>query len=181
MISGRRLTAVLATLLAVLLLAGGFGAWVVGQQRADASTAPAGYAAGPSADRTVRLAPGAAEHGRAEEVRALLQQYFDAINARDYAAWSGSVSAAQATGQTPGRWAEAYSTTVDSNLVAADIDDDPLRVRLMFSSSQDVEHAPEMLRADCIEWDVTYLLSDENGRLVLSGIDPSAQSMTACP
>ncbi len=181
MFSGRRLTAVLATLLTVLLLAAAAAAWIVGERRVPAATAPVGYAAGPTADRAVRLAPDASRHPRAEDVRALLQRYFDAINARDHAAWTGSVSAVQATGQTAARWAEAYSTTVDSNLVVADIRDDPLRVRLMFTSSQDIAHAPEMLRADCIEWDVTYLLSDEDGRLVLSGIDPSAQSMTACP
>ena len=60
------------------------------------------------------------------------------------------------------------------------IADEPLRARMMFTSEQSVELAPSALPAPCINWDVTYLLSDENERLVLSGIDPSAQSMTAC-
>ena len=180
MFSGRRLTAVLATLLAGLLVAGAAAAWSVGRSRLDEGTGAPGYAAGPSSDRTVRLGPDAARHPRADEVRELLQQYFDGINDRDYVAWRRSVATEQAVGQTAADWADAYSSTADSNLVAASIDDDPLRVRLMFSSTQDLSRAPASLRAGCIDWDVTYRLGDEDGRLVLTGIDPSAQSMTPC-
>jgi hypothetical protein len=60
------------------------------------------------------------------------------------------------------------------------IKDDPFRARLMFTSQQSVELAPTSLPVTCINWDMTYLLSDQDGHLVLSGIDPSAQSMTAC-
>ena len=45
---------------------------------------------------------------------------------------------------------------------------------------QDVSLAPANLPVNCINWDITYLLSDQDGHLVLSGMDPSAQSMTAC-
>ena len=51
---------------------------------------------------------------------------------------------------------------------------------MMFTSEQDVELAPATLPVTCINWDMTYLFSDQDGHLVLSGIDPSAQSMTAC-
>ena len=48
MFSGRRLTAVLATLLAGLLVAGAAAAWIVGRSRSDEATGAPGYAAGPS-------------------------------------------------------------------------------------------------------------------------------------
>ena len=48
------------------------------------------------------------------------------------------------------------------------------------TSVQDVAFAPKSLPVTCINWDLTYLLTDHDGTLVLSGIDPSAQSMTAC-
>jgi broad specificity polyphosphatase/5'/3'-nucleotidase SurE len=109
-----------------------------------------------------------------------LQHYFTAINNRDYDAWMEAVAAAQSAPQTSQQWSRDYATTVDSNLAVMTIADAPLRARMMFTSEQSVELAPPSLPVSCINWDVTYLLSDEDGDLVLSGIDPSAQSMTAC-
>ena len=110
----------------------------------------------------------------------LLQQYFDAINNRDYQAWVGAVATAQSAPQDELQWRNDYASTVDSNLQVMIIADEPLRARLMFTSQQAVELAPPSLPVTCINWDVTYLLAEQNGQLVLSGIDPSAQSMTAC-
>jgi hypothetical protein len=179
-LSSRRLTLVLATLLLVVIAGGATAAWAVGRHRGDIPAAVANYQAGPATDQSVRLSSDAHNHPRATEVQATLQQYFDAINSRDFAAWTRSVAAAQSAPQTQSKWTQDYSTTVDSNLTVVGIDDDPLRARLMFTSEQDVELAPESLPVDCINWDVTYLLGDEDGRLVLTGIDPSAQSMTPC-
>jgi hypothetical protein len=140
----------------------------------------ASHHAGPVDDRSVRLSADAQSHPRSSDVLATVQQYFDAINNRDYAAWTRSVAAAQSAPQSESQWTEDYSTTTDSNFTVVGISDDPLRVRMMFTSEQDVDFAPKSLPVECINWDVTYLLGDENGRLVLTGIDPSAQSMTAC-
>lgn len=178
--SGRRLTLVLTTLLVVLLAAGATAAWSFGRHRAPEATNIADYQAGPSDDRDVRVTAAAQTHPRAEEVRSVLQLYFSAINNRDYEDWMSAVAAAQSAPQTPEQWASDYATTVDSNLAVMSIRDTPLRARMMFTSEQSVELAPPSLPVSCINWDVTYLLDDEDGRLVLSGIDPSAQSMTAC-
>ena len=179
-LTGRGVTLLLAALLIVVLTAGAAAAWALGRQRVDTSTGSVGYAAGPSADRSIRMVGGADDHPRAEDIRDVLQGYFDSINNRDYAAWVSTVSAAQSSAQDPQRWAKEYSTSVDSNLVVTAVSDDPLRARIKFTSQQSVELAPPTLPADCIDWDVTYLLSDTDQGLVLSGIDPSAQSMTAC-
>lgn len=177
-IRGRRLTMVLTIVLLVVLGGGASAAWALGKTRI--ATTPDGYAAGPSADESVQLSAAAGQHSRAQEVRQTLQQYFDAINRRDFGAWLAVVGTEQSANQTEHDWAHAYSTTVDSNLVVAGIQDDPLRVRLMFTSQQDVEFAPRRLPVTCINWDLTYLLAERDGTMVLSGIDPSTQAMTAC-
>jgi len=179
-LSGQRLTLVLTTLLVVVLVAGVTAAWTFGRHRSDPVAAIAGYQSGPIEDQTVRLSDQAGAHPRAHEVQAVLQQYFDAINNRDYASWMGAVSSDQSAPQTEEQWTEDYSTPVDSNLAVMVISDEPLRARMMFTSEQDVALAPATLPVPCINWDITYLLSDQDGQLVLSGMDPSAQSMTAC-
>ena len=128
----------------------------------------------------MRLSTEAGVHPRAADVQALLQQYFDAINNRDYESWVDAVATAQSAPQTEEQWQQDYASTTDSNVTVMIIRDDPLRARLMFTSEQSVELAPTTLPVTCINWDMTYLLSDQDGHLVLSGIDPSTQSMTAC-
>ncbi len=178
-LTGRGVTLILSTLLIVVLTTGAGAAWALGRHRED-TTAAVDYVAGPTAERSVRLDADAGGHPRSEEVRGVLQVYFDSINNRDYATWVSAVAAPQSSVQDPQRWTREYSTTVDSNLVVTTVSDDPLRARILFTSQQSVELAPPALPAECINWDVTYLLSDTSHGLVLSGIDPSAQSMTAC-
>jgi hypothetical protein len=179
-LSGRRLTLVLTTLLLVVIATGATAAWAVGRHSVEIPAAVADYHAGPADDTSVRLSADAGAHPRSPEVLTTLQHYFDAINTRDYLAWTKSVATAQSAPQTEPQWTQDYSTTTDSNLTVVGISDDPLRVRMMFTSEQDVELAPKSLPVDCINWDVTYFLGDQDGHLVLTGIDPSAQSMTAC-
>jgi len=179
-LSGRRLTLALTTVLVVVLAVGATAAWSIGRHREVQPTAMADYQAGPTTDGTVRVSTEAARHDKAPQVQAVMQQYFDAINDRDYQSWIGAVADSQAAPQTEARWNQDYASTVDSNLSVLAIDDEPLRARMVFTSQQAVELAPPSLPVDCINWDVTYLLSEQNGHLVLSGIDPSAQSMTAC-
>lgn len=175
---GQRLTTVLTIVLLVVLGCGASAAWALGKTRP--ATVPVGYTAGPTAEGSVQLAAAAAEHPRSADVQQTLQRYFDAINRRDFDAWSTVVGTDQSANQTARDWAHAYSTTTDSNFMVADIEDDPFRVRLMFTSEQAVEFAPKRLPVTCINWDLTYLLAEQDGGLVLSGIDPSTQSMTAC-
>jgi len=182
-LTGRDLTVILSSLMIVVLAAGAVSAWAVGRHRADVTrTTPAvaHYVPGPSADRSVRLSGDAHGHPRSDQVRRALQGYFDAINTRDYRAWVDSVAPTQSLVQDPQRWARDYSTTVDSNLLVTTVSDEPLRARILFTSQQSVNRAPPDLPAECVDWDLTYLLSDTKKGLVLSGIDPSAQSMTAC-
>ena len=183
---GTALTVALGVVL-VLVVSGGLGtAAAIGASRTSTSSAPATTTGGPTAptgpssDTEVQLTPAAQQHSDADEVKSLLQHYFDAINDRDYAAWAGTVSAEQSAAWSESDWLRAYDSTKDSSIKVIDIDDDPLRVRLWFTSEQDPALAPQDLPVDCINWDVTYLLVEEQGRLVLGGLDPDTTSKAPC-
>jgi hypothetical protein len=179
-LSGRRLTVVLTTLFVVVLATGATAAWSFGRHRTEPLASIAAYQSGPTDDQSVRLSTEAGAHPRSAEVQALLQQYFDSINNRDYDSWMRSVATAQSAPQSEDQWQRDYASTVDSNVTVMIVKDEPLRARMMFTSQQSVELAPTSLPVTCINWDMTYLLSDQDGHLVLSGIDPSTQSITAC-
>src|SRR5690349_11842880 len=108
-LSGQRLTVVLTTLLVVVFAAGATAAWSFGRHRSAPVAAIAEYQSGPIDDQSVRLSDQAAGHPRADDVQAVLQQYFDAINNRDYASWMGAVSADQSAPQTEQQWTQDYS------------------------------------------------------------------------
>ena len=182
---GTALTVALCVVL-VVVVAGGLGtAAAIGASKTASSgpgTTTSGPTAptGPSSDTVVQLTPAAQQHAEAGQVKSLLQRYFDAINERDYAAWAGTVSAEQSAAWSERDWLRAYDSTKDSSIKVIDIDDDPLRVRLWFTSEQDPALAPQDLPVDCINWDVTYLLTMEQDTLVLGGLDPDATTKAPC-
>jgi hypothetical protein len=179
------LTVALSTAV-VVVLAGGVGtAAAIGAARSDVPTGSdpgrtSSESSAPSGSTTVEMTPAAQQHPAAAEVKDLLQRYFDAINDGDYAAWAGTVTADQAAAWPKADWERSYATTQDSSIKVIDIDDDPLRVRLWFTSEQDPSLAPAELPVGCINWDVTYLLTEENDQLVLGGLDRDATSKVAC-
>jgi hypothetical protein len=179
-LTGRRLTLLLATLLLVILAGGATAAWSFGRSDDRVSVSLADHQPGPSDSSVVRVSTRAAAHPRSAEVRQALQNYFDAINEHDFDAWKRSVATQESAPQTPDRWRADYRSTVDSNIAVMTVSDEPLRARTMFTSQQDVALAPPSLPEPCINWDVTYLLGDQDGRLVVAGTYPSDQSMKAC-
>lgn len=134
----------------------------------------------PSQDVSVQLSPQALQSPRAEEVRQLLQRYFDAINTRDYDVWVSAVSTPQSSSRPKDEWEQSYSSTHDSQIRVVNIFDDTLQVRLWFISQQDVSLAPADLPVPCISWDVTYQLVERDGSLVVGNSVPSALNKVAC-
>jgi hypothetical protein len=129
----------------------------------------------PAAGVEVALSAEAQSSRYADQVRSLLQRYFDAINAHDYRAWSESVTAAQSAHWAEQDWQGAYASTADSDIYVSDITEGaPLTVRIQFVSHQDVELAPTSLPVTCINWDVIYRLepSDSGLRVGTSARDP---------
>ncbi len=75
---------------------------------------------GSGGNSAVEMTPAAERHPRAEEVRLLLQKYFDAINSRDYAIWTASVSSGQSQARPEDEGLQSYSTTKDTKIKVHD-------------------------------------------------------------
>lgn len=145
------------------------------QAAAPPATQTSGHPAAPTSARNTGGAPDGVEvtlsaearsSRYADEVAALLQRYFDAINAHDYQAWTQVVTPAQAKHWAKDEWEGDYSTTADSDIYVSDINDGaPMSVRIQFVSHQDVKHAPTSLPVTCVNWDVIYRLEVVDGGL----------------
>ncbi len=119
-------------------------------------------------DRTVRLSIDAELHPDGERVRAQFQRYFDAINDRDYQAWSEAVTTEFARRTPAPQWEASYRTTSDGTVVVQRIDassTERLRVMVSFVSTQDASKAPVSLPVDCVRWRVVYPMQEEDGTL----------------
>ena len=199
-VRGARLTqALLLGVVVVVLLGAGAALTISTAQRrtaaatADDYTAPASTAvarvrssdsqpaAGPSTNQTVQLSPKARTHPQAEQVRQLLQSYFDAINNHDYSAWAAVVTTPQTTNQDSDRWLQAYASTVDSSIWVQSLSGNPLRVALRFTSEQDPDLAPPDLQVDCIDWTLSYQLPEQDGHLVVGTTVANSVSRAKCP
>lgn len=103
----------------------------------------------------VRLARSASQHPEGDEVRALLQDYFNAINQRDYKLWTTTVVGKWAHNKPAGEWLRSYSSTKDGNIVLYRLQalgDRRLRAFVAFTSTQDPQDAPVTLPVRCIRW-----------------------------
>ncbi|MGH4023048.1 MAG: hypothetical protein ACRDRV_00510 [Pseudonocardiaceae bacterium] len=180
--------------MAVLLLAvsAGTGMLLRDLQRVD-PVAEAGEATGGTSavvapaeqpgPRTVTLLAGVRAHPAADEVRALLQEYFDAINTGDYEQWSGTVTAerVQKTGRRA--WTAQYRSTLDGSIVVYRLEARPgggLVALLSFTSAQDPVDAPPDMPLPCLRWRVSYPLAGEPGELRLAPASPNASQRTPC-
>jgi hypothetical protein len=95
-------------------------------------------------------------------VRDQLQRHFDAINAKDYRAWTTTVVPQRAKRLDEAEWRAAYASTTDGTIRIDRIDPlpatgvgdagDGVLVRVRFVSTQNVEDAPPDLRAPRICW-----------------------------
>ncbi|MBB4967783.1 hypothetical protein [Saccharothrix violaceirubra] len=142
-----------------------------------------GSAAVPRADEpgttTVQLTVDAASHPDGPRVRDLLQQYFDALNAHDFAAWTGMVTPERLERADRDRWLADYDTTRNGSVVVRRLETtttDRLRVMITFTSTQDVAKAPPALPVDCIRWRVVYPLRDTGAGL---RVDAGTEGLTS--
>lgn len=200
-VRGTRLTQALLLGVVVVVLLGAGAALTISaaQQRSAAgsstlaeSSAPATAAvgrirsgdipptAGPSTNQTVQLSTTARAHPQAEQVRQLLQSYFDAINNHDYSAWAAVVTTPQTQNQDSDRWLQAYASTVDSSIWIQSLSGNPLRVALRFTSEQDPELAPPDLPVACIDWTLSYQLPEQDGQLVVGSTVANSVSRAKC-
>jgi len=186
----RRLRPVLVVAALVLAVSAGAGMLLRDLQRVDpvadagvggtsAGVAPAEQP-GPS---TVTLLAGVRAHPAADEVRALLQDYFDAINTGDYEQWSGTVTAERVQNTGRRAWTAQYRSTLDGSIVVYRLEARPgggLVALLSFTSAQDPVDAPPDMPLPCLRWRVSYPLAGEPGELRLAPASPNASQRTPC-
>jgi hypothetical protein len=119
----------------------------------------------------------ATSHPLYKTLQPLLQRNFDAINAKDYAAWAATVTAARQEAQPKDKWDIDYKTTRDGSIVIYRIEaggDATARVLLQFTSTQSLEQAPEELPAECIHWNVVWAFAKQKGEWKLAAGSTSA-------
>jgi len=122
-------------------------------------------------------------HPEAEQVRAVLQEHFDAINTRDYDSWTGTVTTERARATPRGVWREQYQSTRDGAIVVHRLEPRPgggLVALLSFTSVQDPAQAPPDLPVPCLRWRVSYPLVGEADQLRLALSSPSASLRQPC-
>lgn len=133
--------------------------------------------------KLVTLAADVEAHPDADQVRALLQDYFDAINSGDYMLWSSTVTAARARNTGRSAWHEQYRSTLDGSIVVHRLEARPgggLIALLSFTSVQNPVDAPPDLPVRCLRWRVSYPLIDEADELRLAATSPNASLRAPC-
>ncbi|KAA2264319.1 hypothetical protein F0L68_07825 [Solihabitans fulvus] len=135
-------------------------------------------------DGAVKLSIDAAAHPDGEQVRAMLQRMFDAINSRQYAAWLAVVSARRSVPIAEEAWQSGYETTRDGTILVQRIEttgDSNLHVLLSFVSTQKPEKAPAEMPLPCLRWRVVYPMVFERGVLKFDpGVESKVPSYEGC-
>lgn len=195
-------TAVLIGAVVVLALAAGGGAFAVvsslagpktggrpsGQPTSAAPTLPASSGAGattaparstatasPSASKaasTVAMSPSAAANPAAAPIRTLLERYFAAINAHDYAAYSSLLDAQMRQQNPQSKFASGYATTRDSAETLTSIENTGggLAATVTFTSHQ--SPADSINNSSCTVWTITLYLQPQGGGYLI-GVPPA--------
>src|SRR5699024_3692221 len=136
------------------------GSTTTSPQQSSASRQPRGSS-------TVELTDAASSHPQSADIRALLQDYFDAINERDYDLWASTVTADWVRQKPERQWRSGYNSTHEDDAVIYRVDPvrpQRLRVLVAFTSTQDPEDAPADMPSDCIRWHLALpavLVNDE--------------------
>ena len=122
----------------------------------------------------------ATAHPLYETFRSLLQNYFEAINSKDYERWTSTVTSKRRKDAPEEDWQTDYRTTKDGSIVLYRIEsgaDDTARVLLEFTSTQGIKEAPAELPVPCIHWNVVWAFAKENGewRLATGAASASPQ------
>jgi hypothetical protein len=126
----------------------------------------------------VQVAVGAAASPAAPQVTALLNRYFNAINTRNYAAYSSLLDAQMRADNSAASFAAGYATTKDSAETLTSISSTgggDLAATISFTSQQSpaksIDHSP------CNNWLLTlYLVPQDNSYVIApapSGYQPT--------
>jgi hypothetical protein len=147
------------TLVVVLLVLVGALIGVAGlrlaQMRAVPLAAPRALPASGAGSTSLEVSNDAWAYSSGPAVQDVLSRYFDAINAKNYAAWTTTVTPARAAQQTEAAWQQGYATTVDGTIRLSRIDEvspGHLVALVSYLSVQRPEDGPEGLKTSRICW-----------------------------
>ncbi|MBV9162564.1 MAG: hypothetical protein JO309_09630 [Pseudonocardiales bacterium] len=132
---------------------------------------------------TVVLVEDVALHPDADQIRKVLQKYFDAINAGDYQLWRSAVIPQWARDLGEGAWHGQYRSTLDGSIVVHRLErraGGGLVALTSFTSLQNPADAPPELPVRCLRWWVSYPLIGEGDQLRLGPSSPSMNLRAAC-
>ncbi len=132
---------------------------------------------------TVTLVEDVADHPEADRIRAVLQKYFDAINAGDYKLWSSAVVPQWARDIGEDAWRSQYRSTLDGSIVVHRLEPrvgGGLVALTSFTSVQNPADAPPELPVRCLRWWVSYPLIGAGDQLRMGPTSPSANVRVAC-
>jgi len=127
-----------------------------------------GHGAGHGAATALTVAAGVAGNPAAPQVTALLDRYFTAINARDYAAYAGLLDRQRRRHETAASFRSGYGSTTDSDETLTAISDTgsgDLAASVTFTSHQ--KPADSLEHSSCTRWAITlYLVRHGTGYLI---------------
>ena len=150
------------------------------------STATASPSASPKKSAkasTVAVSPSAAAHPAAARVRTLLERYFAAINAHNYAAYNSLLDAQMQQKNPQSKFASGYATTRDSAETLssiANIGGGSLAATVTFTSHQ--SPADSINNSSCTAWTITLYLQPQGGSYLIGVPPPGYHSVHQdCP
>jgi len=156
------------TLVVVLLVLVGALIGVAGlrlaQLRAVPLAAPRALPASGAGATSVEVSTDAWAYASGPAVTDVLSRYFDAINTKNYDAWTATVTPARANQQTEAAWQQGYATTVDGTIRLSRIDEvspGHLVALVSYLSVQRPEDGPEGLKTSRICWREAIPLTGE--------------------
>jgi len=116
----------------------------------------------------VVMSPDALDHPQSQAVTTLIQDYFDAINGKDYPKWTAAVSQERRQTKTKAEWLGDYRSTKDGSILVYRIETvspGELRVFVGFTSTQDLSDAPVGFPETCVRWRLILPVVLEDNRL----------------
>lgn len=95
--------------------------------------------------------------GTGSAVRPLFTKFYLAINSKDFAGWSTTVTSTRLKEQSEAEWRQGYQSTQISEVIVKSVTSnggDVSRVAISFISNQDPADAPSDLRVPRICWSI---------------------------
>ncbi|GAA1024440.1 hypothetical protein GCM10009565_29740 [Amycolatopsis albidoflavus] len=149
--------------------------------------APSATTSGGPSDKSgsvqVAVAPDAENHPQDDAVRTVLQAYFNALNKKDYDAWTETVSDARRSKTPEVDWHRNFQSTKDVNILLYRIEpgaQGTLRALVGFTSTQSLNEAPGDFQETCINWRLVLPMKFEHGSYRIDTVDGTATEHDKC-